>query len=127
MKLKGLVRLEATAAARAMAILAKSANHGAKFFADLEGMSTQMDPPLREKALLVIGEYGSMEDLKNNKKLVATVLAGFSDSTTRCQKAAGIAYANICIGNPTHFVPELLKMINNPGSVSVALYIEVVI
>jgi len=66
MKLKGLVRREASAAARAMAILAKSEAHGAKFFKDLEGMSTQMDPPLREKALLVIGEYGSMVNLEKN-------------------------------------------------------------
>jgi len=38
-----------------------------------------------------------------------------------------MAYANICIGCPLHFVPELIKMIQSPAAVNVALYIDVVI
>lgn len=72
--------------------------------------------------ILCIGEYGRLIELnkaKSEKDLAsfrifmndAIIKNGFNSSKSNIKQAAAIAFGNIIVGNPKHYLGDLFKMI----------------
>jgi len=74
-------------------------------------MSSNSADNEKRNGILCIGEYGRLIDLSKSKPLVDLVIKGFSSNNSEVKQAASIAFGNIIVGNPQHFLSDLFTMI----------------
>lgn len=73
--------------------------------------ANQTSTPVLILGLLTLGEIGRSVDFAEHPKTFARIIEHFSAASEDVRRSAAFAAGNIAVGNPTAFIPAILKLI----------------
>ena len=75
---------------------------------------------------LTIGEYGKINDLSGEQRILTMVQRLFVHPQEDVKFAASICMGNVSIGNPEYFLPKVFELVNNSQEAQKNLFLNTI-